>query len=111
MKRKRKPTSTMAALTQVSSIRHLRLNKRGGRPGANVSPIFNCLQHVFTTKSLLSNPQRLTHSGHDHCPTGTSKSGGVRHSKCHPIEQTSQITMVAARRELPHNLHLKPAEI
>jgi hypothetical protein len=56
MKRKRKPTKTMATLAQISSIRHLRLNKRGGRPGANVSPIVNCLQYAFTTKSLLSKP-------------------------------------------------------
>jgi hypothetical protein len=108
MKRKRKSTSTMATLTQVSSIRYLRLNKSGGRPGANVSPIVNRLQYVFTTKSLLSNPQRLTHFGQDHCPIGTSKSGGVR---CHPIEQTSQIIIVAARLALPHNLHFKPVEI
>ena len=101
----------MATLTQVSSIRHLRFNKRGGRLGANVSPIFNRLQHIFTAKSLLSNPQCLTHSGHDHYPTGTSKNGGIRHYKCHPIELMSQITMVAARQALPHNLDLKPAEI
>jgi hypothetical protein len=35
----------------VSSI--LRENRRGGRPGANVSPTVNRLQHVFTAKSLL----------------------------------------------------------
>jgi hypothetical protein len=35
----------------VSSI--LRENRRGGRPGAIMSPIVNRLQHVFTTKSLL----------------------------------------------------------
>jgi hypothetical protein len=54
MKRKRKPTRTMATLTQISSIRHLRHNKRGGRPGANMSSIVNRFQHVFTTKFLLS---------------------------------------------------------
>jgi hypothetical protein len=74
----------------------LRENRRGGRPGAIVSS---------------SNFQCLTHAGQDHCPTGTSKSGGVRHSKCHPVEQTSQITMVAARFGLPHNRHFNPAEI
>jgi hypothetical protein len=42
--------------------------------------------------------------GQDHCPTGTSKSSGVRHSKCHLMEQMSQITIVAARLALPHNL-------
>jgi hypothetical protein len=35
----------------VSGI--LRENRRGGRPGATVSPIVNRLQHVFTAKSLL----------------------------------------------------------
>ena len=57
------------------------------------------------------NPQCPTQFGQDHYPTGTSKSGGIRHSKCRLIEQMSQITMVAARLALPHNLHLKPAEI
>jgi hypothetical protein len=31
----------------------LRENRRGGRPGATVSPIVNRLQHAFTAKSLL----------------------------------------------------------
>jgi hypothetical protein len=31
----------------------LKENRRGGRPGATVSPIVNRLQHVFTAKSLL----------------------------------------------------------
>jgi hypothetical protein len=31
----------------------LREHRRGGRPGAIVSPIVNRLQHVFTAKSLL----------------------------------------------------------
>jgi hypothetical protein len=31
----------------------LRENRRGGRPGATVSPIVNRLQHVFTAKPLL----------------------------------------------------------
>jgi hypothetical protein len=110
MKRKRKPTRKMATLTQISSIRHLKLNKRGGRPGANMSPIVNRLQHVITAKSLLSKPS-TPNTLQDYCPTGTSKSGGIRHSKCHPVEQTSQITMVAACLALPHNLHLKAAEI
>jgi hypothetical protein len=44
----------MTTLTQISNIKHLRLNKRGSRTGASVSPIVNGLQHVFTTKSLLS---------------------------------------------------------
>jgi hypothetical protein len=35
----------------VSGIQ--RENRRGGRPGAIVSPIVNRLQHVFTAKSLL----------------------------------------------------------
>jgi hypothetical protein len=35
----------------VSGI--LRENRRGGRPGATVSPIVNRLQHVFTAKPLL----------------------------------------------------------
>jgi hypothetical protein len=30
-----------------------RENRRGGRPGAIVSPIVNRLQHVFTAKPLL----------------------------------------------------------
>jgi hypothetical protein len=33
------------------------------------------------------NSQCLIHSKQDHCPTGISKSGGVKYSKCHPIEQ------------------------
>jgi hypothetical protein len=69
----KKSSRTIAPLTQAPSTRHLRLNKRGGRPGANVSPIDNRLQHDFTVKSLPSNLQRLTHSGQDPCPTGTSK--------------------------------------
>ena len=111
MKKKIKPTKTIATLVQISSIRHLRLNKRDGRPGANVSPIVNCLQYVVLRNLFYQNPQRPTHSGQDHCPTGTSKNDGIRHSKCHLVEQTSQITMVVARSMLPHNLHLKPTEI
>ena len=55
--------------------------------------------------------ERLTHSGQAHCPTGTSKSDGVRHSKCYPVNQILQITIIAARLALPHNWHLKPVGI